>query len=70
MLWVAALLLFAQDPDAAYRQGVALLQSGKAEQAVPLLEQAAQAAKSNAQYWKAAGVALASRRSHCSPYSR
>jgi Flp pilus assembly protein TadD len=58
--WFAALLLFAQDPEAVYRQGVDLLQSGRAEQAVPLLEQAAQAARNNAQYWKAAGVALAS----------
>lgn len=60
MVWFAALLMFAQDAGALYRQGVELLQSGKAEQAAPLLEQAAQAAGKNAQYWKAAGVALAS----------
>jgi Flp pilus assembly protein TadD len=60
VLWLVALLLFAQDPDGMYRQGVELLQSGKAERAVPLLEQAAAGAKKNAQYWKAYGVALAS----------
>jgi Flp pilus assembly protein TadD len=60
VLLFAALLLLALDTDAVYQQGVTLLQSGKAEQAVPLLEQAAGAARNNAQYWKAYGVALAS----------
>jgi Flp pilus assembly protein TadD len=60
VLCFVALLLLAQDPDATYRQGVELLQAGKAEQAVAMLEQAAAGAKKNAQYWKAYGVALAS----------
>lgn len=60
MRTLAALLLLAQSPEAVYREGVTALEAGRAADAVPLLEKAATAAHSNAQYWKALGVALAS----------
>jgi anaphase-promoting complex subunit 3 len=61
MRWLVYVLLFVQTPDALYRQGVAAFEAGRADEAIPLFEKAATAAKSNAQYWKAYGVALASR---------
>ncbi len=55
------LLLVLAQPAAeqAYRQGVSLLESGRAEEAIPLLEQAAKIEPKNALYWKALGVAHA-----------
>lgn len=58
---VALLFLFGQSPDSLYREGVEAFEAGRVEAAIPLLERAAAMAKSNAQYWKAFGAALASR---------
>ena len=61
MLAIAALALLAQaPPDTLYREGVAALEAGRVADAAPLLEKAANTAKTNAQYWKAYGVAVAS----------
>ena len=54
------LLWAPQDAAEAYRQGVALLDASKTQEAIPLLEKAAKLAPRNAQYWKALGVAFAS----------
>lgn len=43
-----------------YQRGLALFEKGQAEQAIPLLAQAAESEPGNAQYWKALGVAHAS----------
>lgn len=60
MRLLLALVLFAP-PEAleAYRQGVALLEQNRVEQAIPLLRQAALLEPSHAQFWKALGVAYA-----------
>ncbi|WP_321472101.1 tetratricopeptide repeat protein [uncultured Paludibaculum sp.] len=44
----------------AYRQGVTLLEQGRAAEAVPFLKESSRLAPKNAQYWKALGVAYAS----------
>ena len=54
-----ALLAFAQAPDVSYRDGVRALEAGRVAEAMPLLERAARGVKTNAQYWKAYGVAIA-----------
>jgi Flp pilus assembly protein TadD len=54
-----ALLALAQSPDALYQEGIRSLEGGRAGEAIPILERAARAARTNAQYWKAYGVAIA-----------
>lgn len=58
-LLIPILLLLQPSAAEAYRQGVSLYEQGRAEQAIPLLEQAVQLAPNNAQYWKTLGVAHA-----------
>lgn len=52
-------LLFQTNAAELYRQAVALYEQGRAEQAIPLLEQAVQIEARNPQYWKTLGVAHA-----------
>jgi len=60
LIWMLALVAAQASPDVPYRQGVSALEAGRLAEAIPLLEKAARAAGTNAQYWKAYGVAVAS----------
>jgi len=51
-------------PAGSYRAGIAALERGAVDESIPLLQSAAELAKTNAQYWKALGVAYATRQEH------
>lgn len=56
---LALLLIAPPEAGQAYREGVALLERGRVEEAIALLERAAALDEGNAQYWKVVGAARA-----------